>query len=128
MTEPRALTVLTIGVLVVALPGCLDDAGPADGTSAEVAALDSEFDPNELTVGFGEAVTWTNEGQLSHTVEVRHQDGTSKVHTAEIEPGESTTYTFEQTGTFDVWCRFHGQPGEGMAMTVTVGEKGSAQG
>lgn len=128
MVRHRYRLLATALVLSVPLIGCTEGTGPASGSPTQVAALDNEFDPSKLTVAVGETVKWTNQGELSHTVEIRPESGSSKRHSQEIEPGQSTSYTFDETGTYEVWCQFHGQPGQGMAMTVTVQEKGHAQG
>lgn len=125
----RARLLAVVVLLTVPLAGCADDT-PADGGTSgpvEVTAVDNAFDPEELSVEQGRTVEWTNEGENPHTVEIAPEGGGDTLHSEEIDPGQSTSYTFEDTGSYDVWCRFHGQAGQGMAMTVFVGEKTTAQ-
>lgn len=132
----RRLTLVLVLATAVAMAGCTgggDGYGGGDGdggaggggggsgeVDATVKALDNRFDPEQIDVSENATVKWVNEGSNPHTVEIRPEGGSNKVHQAEIAPGESTRYTFQETGTFQVWCRYHGSPGSGMHMTVTV--------
>jgi plastocyanin len=120
---PRTTTLLILAT-ALALAGCTggpaeDDDGSGSVTET-VSALDNKFEPKQLEVSAGETVEWLNEGSHSHTVEVRLQGESQKRHSQVIAPEEATTYTFEDSGTFDVWCRYHGSADSGMTMTVTV--------
>lgn len=119
----RTLIVAAL-LLAVPLAGCAQggDAPAEDGGTEthDVAAVDNDFEPAQLSVSPGDEVVWTNEGEIDHTVEVQLEGEQETLHSEEIEAGQSTSFTFDDAGTYDVWCRFHGQPGQGMAMTVTV--------
>lgn len=116
---------IALVVLAVPLAGCAD--GDSAGESLEVRALDNEFDPAQLNVTEGAEVTWTNEGELTHSVEVRPEGETETVHSSDIAPGASTSFTFDDPRTYEVWCKYHGEPDKGMAGTVTVHAGGYAQ-
>ncbi len=82
-----------------------------------VTIQDSQFSPKVLTVKKGTTVTWTNQGQMKHTVTA--DDGKSFDH--QLDPGQSFSFTFDQAGTFAYYCRFHGGPGgAGMSGSVVV--------
>lgn len=90
------------------------------GAAETVEALDNRFDPEQVSVATGDTVEWVNQGDNPHTVTIRPEGGSNTVHDKEIQPGETTTYTFQESGTFQVWCKYHGSPGQGMSMTVEV--------
>ena len=83
------------------------------GTSEPVAATEVEmvksysFDPKVIEIEAGDTVTWTNEDNFTHTVQVEGQ-GDHKV-----EQGESVEITFETPGTYDYVCTLHSQDMDG---------------
>lgn len=116
--------IAAILLMAVPLVGCAEDgAAPEDGEdeTVQVAALDNEFDPASVSLSLNGMVEWTNQGDAAHTVEIEHEDGEMMLHSEEIQPGDTTSFVFEEAGTYDVWCAYHGSAGQGMAMTVTVG-------
>jgi plastocyanin len=84
-----------------------------EGTSEPVAATEVEmvksyrFDPKVIEIEAGETVTWTNEDNFTHTVQVEGQDD------HEVERGESVEITFEEPGTYAYVCTLHSQDMEG---------------
>lgn len=44
------------------------------------------------------------------------------MHDEELGPGQTTTFTFDEPGTYHVWCRYHGTMLADMAMVVQVEE------
>lgn len=84
-----------------------------------VAAVDSAFEPVEVTVPAGTTVVWTNEGQLAHTVTADDEQFAS----GSLDPGATFELTFDTPGEYPYYCRFHGGPGGvGMAGTIIVEE------
>jgi plastocyanin len=83
------------------------------GTSEPVAATEVEmvksyrFDPKVIEIEVGDTVTWTNEDNFTHTVQVEGQ-GDHKV-----EQGESVSITFDEPGTYDYVCTLHSQDMDG---------------
>lgn len=84
-----------------------DDAPPAAGVAGEpvetlVVRMSGEmFTPSVITVEVGQTVTFINDDDDEHTA-----TGTT-FDTGPLQPGESATVTFDQTGTFDYICQFH---------------------
>jgi plastocyanin len=82
-------------------------AGCGGGDSEPVATTEVKmvksyrFDPKTIEIQAGETVTWTNEDNFTHTVEV---EGRSD---HEVGRGESVSITFDQPGTFDYVCTLH---------------------
>ncbi len=87
----------------------------ATGVTA-VAVEDNVFEPAQVTVSVGTRVGWTNEGQNPHTVTAN--DGS--FDSGNLDPGRTTSATFDEPGSFPYYCQIHGSPGSGMAGTVIV--------
>ncbi|NLF64406.1 MAG: plastocyanin [Chloroflexi bacterium] len=82
-----------------------------------VSALDSEFVPQLLRVVAGTTVTWSNDGELPHTVDA----DSGLFSSGEMAPGDTFEFTFENPGTYAYYCALHGGPGGvGMAGTIVV--------
>ena len=84
-----------------------------------VEIRDLVFIPDAVEVSPGDTVTWINHGPALHTV----TSGIGAVEEAgelfdspELEPSQEFTHTFEETGEFLYFCRFHPQ----MTGTVVV--------
>jgi plastocyanin len=100
--------------------GTEDEPTPTPGSELSVTVTDNRFDPLNAEVEQGGTVTWVNEGERAHTV-TSASDNWSK--DTEIAAGGETTHTFEESGVYDVYCRFHGSSDlSGMAMKVAVGD------
>ena len=79
--------------------GSSNNGSKASGTS--VAAVDFSFAPKQITVKTGEAVTWTNQGQTTHTV-----NGPGFFSQA-LDPGKKYTHRFSKAGSFKYLCTLH---------------------
>jgi plastocyanin len=83
------------------------------GTSEPVAATEVEmvksysFDPKVIEIEAGDTVTWTNEDNFTHTVQVDGQED------HKVEQGESVEITFDEPGTYDYVCTLHSQDMDG---------------
>jgi plastocyanin len=95
--------------LVVLAAGCGGGGGSAEPVATtEVAMAKSyRFDPEAIEIDAGETVTWTNEDNFTHTVQV---DGRED---QKVEPGESVTETFDEPGTYHYVCTLHRKDMEG---------------
>ena len=99
--------------VIVSIPfGAFD---PTLNTSAEVW-----YDPPEITIEPGDTITWTNDDREGHTV--TSGDGAGRFDWMDSEnlgepddlfdsqrfmPGESWSYTFEESGAFNYFCIIH---------------------
>ncbi|MDQ3955712.1 MAG: cupredoxin domain-containing protein [Actinomycetota bacterium] len=93
-------------------------AAPAWAQTAEVSAVDNEFEPSELEVSSGTEVTWTNNGESPHTV--TSSDGSFE-SSGNLDPGESYSVTFDEGDEFPYYCEYHGsEDGTGMAGTIVL--------
>jgi plastocyanin len=97
-----------VAVAAVFAAGC----GGA-GTSEPVAATEVEmvksyrFDPKVIEIEAGDTVTWTNEDNFTHTVQVEGQED------HKVEQGESVEITFDAPGTYDYVCTLHSKDMDG---------------
>jgi plastocyanin len=83
---------------------------------AEVDIRDNFFDPREIRIEPGEAVTWTDRGFRPHTV----TSDTGLFDSGAINAGDFS-FTFEEKGTYYYHCRLHGAARRGMWGVVIVG-------
>jgi plastocyanin len=99
------------GAAVAALTlaaGCGGSESAAPVATTEVAMAKSyRFDPKAIEIDAGETVTWTNEDNFTHTVQVDGQED------HKVERGESVSVTFESPGTHHYVCTLHSQDMEG---------------
>ena len=83
------------------------------GTSEPVAATEVEmvksyrFDPKVIEIEAGDTVTWTNEDNFTHTVQVEGQED------HKVGQGESIEIRFDKPGTYDYVCTLHSQDMDG---------------
>lgn len=122
MTLPRRQLLELVAAGSVLLAGCSssdDDGDPVEETSS-VAMADSQFDPRNISVDTGTTVTWTNDDDTAHTVTNASDNWENDT---EVAGGAETTHTFEESGVYDVFCRFHGSADlSGMSMKIGVGD------
>ena len=89
-------------------------AAPEAPAAAQAAVtIDTfRFDPDPLTVERGQAVTWSNNDAIAHTV--THNGGDFDMELAD--KGTTASHTFSEAGTFEYTCTRH----PGMAGSVIV--------
>ncbi len=90
-------------------------ASPAGGGGAAGSAVtikDFSFDPATLTAKVGQEITWTNQGNASHTVTFDAGGPDSGT----LASGATFKHTFDAAGSFTYHCNFHSS----MTGTITV--------
>jgi plastocyanin len=65
------------------------------------------FDPKVIEIETGDTVTWTNEDNFTHTVEVDGQED------HKVEQGESFSIRFDTPGTYHYVCTLHSKDMDG---------------
>jgi plastocyanin len=106
---------MRVFLLAVVAAAALFAAGcGGEGESSEpVAATEVEmvksyrFDPKVIEIAAGDTVTWTNEDNFTHTVQVDGQED------HKVGKGESVEITFDEPGTYDYVCTLHSQDMDG---------------
>jgi len=95
--------------------GGADSGGAAAGEPVAVDIVDIDYEPKDVTVAKGETITWTNTGDLPHTV--TKDDGPGPDFTSEtLSNGDTFEETFGTVGTIGYVCKIHPQ----QTGTITV--------
>ena len=87
--------------------------GGAGASSEPVATTEVKmvksyrFDPKTIEVEAGATVTWTNEDNFTHTVQVDGQED------HKVAPGERVSIEFDEPGTYEYVCTLHRQDMDG---------------
>jgi plastocyanin len=109
MTRRFLLPAVALLAATVFAAGC----GGAGESSEPVATTEVKmvksyrFDPKTIEIEAGQTVTWTNDDNFTHTVEVEGE----KDH--KVDQGESVEITFDEPGTYDYVCTLHSQDMDG---------------
>jgi plastocyanin len=83
---------------------------------------DTAYDPNPVTVGVGENVTWVNDDLDPHTVtsgSIGAPEAGQEFDSGYMGPHRSFTHRFDAAGEYDYFCIIH----PNMVGTVVVGEE-----
>ncbi|HEX6383392.1 MAG TPA: DUF420 domain-containing protein [Anaerolineae bacterium] len=96
-----------------------EPAVPGQPAGQQVLLQNFAFNPTQLTLVAGTAVTWLNQDGVPHNV--TFVDGSSA--SDNFFQGESFSATFDAPGVYAIYCSLHGNAdGSGMAATVNVVE------
>jgi plastocyanin len=88
--------------------GCDGSQSSEPVATTEVAMAKSyRFDPKTIEIEAGQNVTWTNEDNFTHTVQVDGQED------HKVERGESVSIAFDTRGTYHYVCTLHPQDMDG---------------
>ena len=113
-----AIVVAAVVVALGLLGGCA--ARSADGAPVATSTVDLppsyKFEPAAITAKPGTTVTWKNDDHFTHSVQFL--DGGLPGAPMVMDPGASTTFTFDHPGVYHYQCHLHPQNMQG---TVTVG-------
>ena len=87
-------------ILFAAGCGSSDSTEPVATTEVQMAKS-YRFDPKTIEVEAGDTVTWTNDDNFTHTVQVDGQED------HKVERGESVSISFDTPGTYHYVCTLH---------------------
>ena len=108
----KKIAILTLAVAgAIALGGCSLYGGsnsPSSSTSP-ASSVDSNavniqnfaFNPGTLTVKKGTTITWNNNDSAQHQIK------STTFNSSQLSKGQSFSFTFNDTGTFDYSCAIH---------------------
>jgi plastocyanin len=105
----RKLLLPAVAAAAVLAAGC----GGTGESNAPVAATEVQmvksyrFEPKVIEIRAGETVTWTNNDNFTHTVEVDGQED------HKVEQGESFSIKFDTPGTYHYVCTLHSKDMDG---------------
>lgn len=69
---------------------------------------DSCYTPSKIVIKQSNSVTWINQDAAFHSVTSGHYDEPSGLFdSGHLDPNESFTFIFENTGTYDYFCTLH---------------------
>ena len=107
----RPHRLLAVTALVLAGCGGAGESAEPVPTNEVTMVKSYRFEPKTVEIEAGDTVTWTNDDNFTHSVQVDGQED------HEVEPGESVEITFDEPGTFHYVCRMHRKDMDG---TVVV--------
>jgi plastocyanin len=103
------LPVVAAAAVFAAGCGGSDTSEPVATTEVEMVKS-YRFDPKVIEIEVGDTVTWTNEDNFTHTVEVDGQED------HKVEQGESFSITFDTPGTYHYVCTLHSKDMDGQVI------------
>jgi plastocyanin len=104
----RKFLLPVVAAAAVVAAGCGGSGTSEPVAATEVAMVKSySFDPKVIEIEAGDTVTWTNEDNFTHTVQVDGQDDHN------VEQGESVEITFDDPGTYHYVCTLHSKDMDG---------------
>jgi plastocyanin len=101
-----AVALLAATVFAAGCGGTGESSRPVATTEVKMVKSYS-FDPKTIEIEAGQTVTWTNEDNFTHTVEVEGQEDNK------VARGESVEIRFDEPGTYDYVCTLHSQDMDG---------------
>jgi amicyanin len=102
---PRlAAAAALVGLLLAATWLSTGRAGAASPNHVDIVNL--SYNPAQLNVQVGDAVTWTNSDGLGHTV-TSDAGAPASFDSSTIAPGGTFSVTFAVAGTYDYHCKIH---------------------
>jgi plastocyanin len=105
------LPVVAAAAVFAAGCGGSDTSEPVATTEVEMVKS-YRFDPKAIEIKAGDTVTWTNEDNFTHTVQVEGQED------HKVGQGESVEITFDKPGTYDYVCTLHSQDMDGTVIVT----------
>ena len=104
----RKFLLPALAAAAVFAAGCGGSGESAPVATTEVQMVKSyRFDPKVIEIDAGDSVTWTNEDNFTHTVEVDGQED------HKVGQGESFSITFDTPGTYHYVCTLHNKDMDG---------------
>jgi plastocyanin len=95
------LPLLAVAAVILAA-GCGGEKESTPVATTDVKMAKSyRFEPKAIQINAGETVTWTNDDNFTHTVQVDGQDD------HEVGRGKSVSIAFDRPGTYHYVCTLH---------------------
>lgn len=80
--------------------------GSGGSSGSEVKIADFAFDPTDLEVTAGDAVTFTNDDDTEHTATAKAGDP-KMFDTEKLGKGDAKEITFDEPGDYEYYCSIH---------------------
>ena len=97
-------------VIFAAACGGSGESGEPVATTEVQMVKSYRFDPKVIEIEAGDTVTWTNDDNFTHTVEVDDQQD------HKVGQGESVSIKFDTPGTYHYVCTLHSKDMDGEVM------------
>jgi plastocyanin len=123
----RLLVLLPTLLVLAACGGDTDGAEQAGDVLQTIQISENEFSLEPSNVTLPEVGTYdfevTNNGQITHALEIEEGEDGAEAESGDIEPGETKTvrFTFSADGSYEMYCPIGNHRDEGMDGTITVG-------
>ena len=101
------LPAVVVAAVIAAGCGGAGESGEPVATTEVAMAKSYVFEPKTIEIEAGQTVTWTNEDNFTHTVQVDGQED------HEVEQDESVSIEFNIPGTYHYVCTLHRQDMDG---------------
>jgi plastocyanin len=99
---PRRVALAGALALVLVAAGCGQSESSEPVATTDVSMAKSYvFEPKVIEVEPGQTVTWTNDDNFTHTVQVDGQED------HKVEQDETVSITFDEPGTYHYVCTLH---------------------
>jgi plastocyanin len=100
---------LVAALLLAVAAGCGNSAeADAPVATTEVTMAKSyRFEPKSIEIDAGQTVTWTNDDNFTHTVQIDGQED------HKVERGKSVSIAFDTPGAYHYVCTLHSQDMDG---------------
>jgi plastocyanin len=102
---PPGVAVLAAGLLAAGCGG--SESSEPVATTEVTMAKSYRFDPKTIEIEAGQTVTWRNEDNFTHTVQVEGRGD------HEVGKGESVSIEFDTPGTYHYVCTLHSRDMDG---------------
>jgi len=114
---------VAIGLGIAGFAGGLATAAPERQQTVTVEMLEgpNRFEPRDITIAPGTTVTWVD---VSGTHTTNSDTGLWDSGERRLEVGESFSFTFQQPGVYDYYCRPHRNAGMVGRVIVSTAGKG----
>jgi plastocyanin len=106
MTRALLLAAALAALVAAGCGGSAESSTPV-ATTEVTMAKSYRFDPKVIEIEAGQTVTWKNEDNFTHTVQVDGQDD------HKVDRGDSVSIKFDTPGTYDYVCTLHRQDMDG---------------
>jgi len=122
----RLLVVVPVALLLAACGGSEDESASGDVVQ-KIQISENEFSLDPSMVTLEQAGTYefevTNDGQVTHALEIEEGGGGAEAETGDIAAGETKTlrFTFSAEGSYEMYCPIGNHKDEGMRGTIVVG-------
>jgi len=107
VTHRFLLPLAALAAIVAAGCGGAGNSGTPVATNQVTMVKSYRFDPETIEIRAGQTVTWTNEDNFTHTVQVEGQAD------HKVGRGESVSIVFGKPGTYDYVCTLHSHDMQG---------------